>query len=307
VTADHNSRKSEIEYAWSVTRSGTPARRRLAAALAISATIVLAEVVGGILSHSLALLADAGHALTDFGGLLLSYIAVRLADRTASPRHTFGLFRAEVLAAFINAQILLIAGLAILYEAYRRLHRPPEIHTLPMIAFAGVALAANSVSLTVLHPHRDEGLNLKTAYLEVASDALASGAVIAAAVAIAITGRGWIDAALSAVIALFILPRTVALLRQSAHILLEGAPSEIDQEDLRGLLQGLPGVSSVHDLHLWTLTSGVHYATLHVAIASGTDPSRVLADCQECLRREKNIDHATIQIEQGCDPALRHG
>ena len=293
-----------------MTHSHGTAGRRLATALGISAAIVLAEVAGGIVSHSLALLADAGHALTDFAALLLSYVAVRLAERSASPRHTFGLYRAEILAAFINAQILLVACGAILYESYRRFVRPSDVAAVPMLLFGVFALAANGLSLRFLHSHREESLNLKGAYLEVASDTLASAAVIAAAAVIAGTGARWIDPALSAAIALFILPRTVSLLRQSAHILLEGAPSDIDQEDLRQLLCRLPGVLSIHDLHLWTLTSGVHYASLHVAIPPGAEAPEVLLRVQECLRREKHIEHATIQIEvcetSECDPAPKH-
>jgi cobalt-zinc-cadmium efflux system protein len=293
-----------------VTRSRAPARQRLAIALGISAAIVVAEVLGGIVSHSLALFADAGHTLTDFGALLLSYIAVKFAERSTSPRHTFGLDRAEVLAAFINAQVLLLACGWILYESYRRIMVPADVAALPMLLFGVFALAANAISLRFLHPHRDESLNLKGAYLEVAADTLASAAVIVAAALIAKTGARWIDSALSAAIALFILPRTVSLLRQSAHILLEGAPADIDQADLLGLLGRHPGVMSIHDLHLWTLTSGVHYASLHVAILPDADPSEVLAHVQDSLRREKHIEHATIQIEvcdpAECDPALRH-
>ena len=291
-------------------RSGSSARQRLLASLGISATIVLAEVLGGIVSHSLALLADAGHTLTDFAALLLSYIAVRFAERSASPRHTFGLYRAEILAAFINSQVLLLACGAILYESYRRFIVPTAVSALSMLLFGIFALAANGLSLRFLHPHREESLNLRGAYLEVASDTLASAAVIVAAVAIARTGAKWIDPALSAAIALFILPRTVSLLRQSAHILLEGAPSEIDQADLVGLLGRLPGVLSIHDLHVWTLTSGVHCASLHVAILPAANPSQVLTSVQDSLLREKHIEHATIQIEvcapEECEPALRH-
>ncbi|MGH9442520.1 MAG: cation diffusion facilitator family transporter [Thermoanaerobaculia bacterium] len=292
-----------------MTSSHSTARRKLAAALGIAAAIVLAEVVGGIVSHSLALLADAGHALTDFAALLLSYIAVRFAERSPSARHTFGLYRAEILAAFINAQVLLLACGAILYESFRRFGEPSDVSAVPMFLFAVFALLANGLSLRFLHSHRDENLNLKGAYLEVVSDTLASAAIIVAAAVIARTGARWIDPALSAAIALFILPRTVSLLRQSAHILLEGAPPDIDQEGLRGLLCDLPEVSSIHDLHLWTLTSGVHYASLHVAIPPGADSSRVLMRIQDCLR-EKHIEHATIQIEvresSECDPAPRH-
>jgi len=288
----------------------TQARGRLAAALGVSAAILAIEMAGGFVAHSLALWADAGHVLTDVAALSLSYIAVRFAERGTSRRHTFGLYRAEILAAFINAQALLLVCAAILYEAYRRLQAPEPTAPLPMLAFGAAALAGNLFSVRFLHPHRHENLNLRGAYLEVATDALAAIAVIVAAVAIAMTGRLWIDPALSAAIAIFILPRTISLLKQSAHILLEGAPSEVDQPALTDVLQRLPGVLSVHDLHVWTLTSGVHCASLHVAIGLDADPSSVLRDVEEKLRTEQHIEHATIQIEvreaADCGPLARH-
>jgi len=286
------------------------ARRGLAGALAVCGVIFAIEAAGGAIAHSLALWADAGHVLTDAAALSLSYIAVRIAERGASARHTFGLYRAEILAAFINAQILLVVCGAILWEAWRRLEHPAPIAPLPMLAFGAVALAGNVVSVRFLHPHRDESLNLRGAYLEVAADALAAIAVVAGAAAIAATGAVWIDPVLSAAIAVFILPRTVSLLRKSAHILLEGAPAEVDQPGLTVGLRGLAGVLSVHDLHVWTLTSGVHCASLHVAIAPDTDPSAVLRAVEEKLRTDHHVEHATIQIEvrepAECAPLARH-
>ena len=291
--------------------SRTGARRRLAAALAVSLAIMAVEAAGGFVAHSLALWADAGHVLTDVAALSLSYIAIRIAERGVSRRHTFGLYRAEILAAFINAQVLLLVCAGILYEAYRRFERPEPVAPLPMLAFGAVALAGNLVSVRLLHPHRERNLNLRGAHLEVAADALAAMSVILAAAAIAITGKRWLDPALSAAIAVLILPRTLSLLRQSAHILLEGAPSEIDQSGLTGVVAAVPGVLSVHDLHVWTLTSGVHCASLHVAIESDTDPSAVLRAVEERLRTEQHIEHATIQIEvrapAECGQVARHG
>ncbi len=285
-------------------------RRRLGGALAISGTLVVVEAAGGAIAHSLALWADAGHVLTDAAALSLSYIAVRIAERGASAKHTFGLYRAEILAAFINAQILLVVCAAILWEAWRRLERPAPVAPIPMLAFGAVALAANVASVRFLHPHRNESLNVKGAYLELAADALAAAAVVVGAVVIAVTGREWIDPALSAAIAVFILPRTVSLLRQSAHILLEGAPAEVDQPMLTVGLQGLSGVLSIHDLHVWTLTSGVHCASLHVAIAPGSDASAVLREVEAKLRADHHVEHATIQIEvrepAECAPLARH-
>jgi len=290
--------------------ASTGARRRLAAALGVSLAIMAVEAAGGFVAHSLALWADAGHVLTDAAALSLSYIAIRIAERGASSRHTFGLYRAEILAAFINAQVLLLVCAGILYEAYQRFEHPEPIAPLAMLAFGGVALAGNILSVRLLHPHRGHNLNLRGAYLEVATDTLAAISVILAAAAIALTGKRWIDPALSAAIAVLILPRTLSLLRQSAHILLEGAPPEIDQSGLTGVVGGVPGVLSVHDLHVWTLTSGVHCASLHVAIGPGADPSAVLQEVEERLRAER-IDHATVQIEvrsaADCGPLARHG
>ena len=286
------------------------AQKRLAASIAASALLLAVEVVGALFARSLALLADAGHVLTDVAALTLSYIAARFASRSASPRHTFGLYRAEILAAFINAQGLLIVSAAILYEAYRRLRTPAPVAPIPMLLFGLLSLAGNLLSVRFLHEHRHDNLNLRGAYLEVAFDALASGSVVAAAAAIAITGRTWIDPALSAAIAVLIVPRTVSLLRQSAHILLEGAPAEIDQKDLVELVEAVPGVCSVHDLHVWTLTSGVHSASLHVTILPDADPTSTLRRLEECLRDRKKIEHSTIQIEarrtEECAVSPRH-
>jgi cobalt-zinc-cadmium efflux system protein len=273
-------------------------RKKLARALALSGAILAVEAGGGVLTRSLALLADAGHVLTDVAALSLSYIACRFAERTPSRRHTFGLYRAEILAAFINAQALLLVCAAILIEAYRRLQTPPAIASVPMLAFGAAAFAGNLLSARVLHPHREESLNLRGAYLEVASDALASLAVIVGAAVIAATHRYWIDPALSAAIALFILPRTVSLLRQSAHILLEGAPSEINQDRIRRSLEKVAGVASVHDLHVWSLTSGVHSASVHVTVVPGAEPAAVLRRVEAALRETAGIDHLTVQIEE---------
>jgi cobalt-zinc-cadmium efflux system protein len=273
-------------------------RQRLAVALGISAGILAIEVTGGLLARSLALLADAGHVLTDVAALSLSYIAARFAERSASRRHTFGLYRAEILAAFINSQALLLVCAAILYEAYRRFSAPPAVASLPMLLFGVAALAGNLLAAGFLSPHRHENLNLRGAYLEVASDALASFAVIVAALVMARTRLFWIDPVLSAAIAILILPRTFSLLKQSAHILLEGAPAEVNQEALRLALCRLPGVASVHDLHVWTLTSGVHYASVHVKLLPPADAATVLKSVEESLREEAGIEHVTVQIEE---------
>jgi cobalt-zinc-cadmium efflux system protein len=276
-------------------------RRRLRAAIAVVAGVLLVEVVGGLLSHSLALLADAAHVFADIGALTLAYAAATLAERAPTGRHTFGLYRAEVLAAFVNAQVLLLMALFIGYEAVRRLTHPVAIHAGLMLAVGSVALAGNMISVLLLARGRNTNLNLRAAYLEVVMDTLGALAVVAAAVAIPVTGWTWIDPALSGAIALVILPRAVGLLRQSGHILLEGTPGEIDVPTLRRLLSDISGVEEVHDLHFWTLTSGLHSASVHIRASTEIPRAELLAAVQRLLQEQAGVAHATIQVEWGSE------
>src|SRR6266567_2327104 len=276
-------------------------RRRLRAAIAVIAGVLLVEVVGGLLSHSLALLADAAHVFADIGALTLAYAAATLADRAPTGRHTFGLYRAEVLAAFVNAQVLLLMALFIGYEAVRRLTHPVAIHAGLMLAIGAVALAGNMISVLLLARGRNANLNMRAAYLEVVMDTLGALAVVAAAVAIPVTGWTWIDPALSGAIALVILPRAVGLLRQSAHILLEGTPGEIDVPALRRVLSEVSGVEEVHDLHFWTLTSGLHSASVHIRASTDIPRAELLAAVQRLLQEQAGVAHATIQVEWGSE------
>jgi cobalt-zinc-cadmium efflux system protein len=276
-------------------------RRRLRAAIAVIAGVLLVEVVGGLLSHSLALLADAAHVFADIGALTLAYAAATLAERAPTGRHTFGLYRAEVLAAFVNAQVLLLMALFIGYEAVRRLTHPVAIHAGLMLAIGAVALAGNMASVLLLARGRNTNLNMRAAYLEVVMDTLGALAVVAAAVAIPATGWTWIDPALSGAIALVILPRAVGLLRQSAHILLEGTPGEIDVPALRRQLSEVSGVEEVHDLHFWTLTSGLHSASVHIRASTEIPRAELLAAVQRLLQEQAGVAHATIQVEWGSE------
>lgn len=276
-------------------------RRGLLGALALTLAILLLEVVGGLLSHSLALLADAAHMFADIAALLLAYAGMTLAGRAPTGRHTFGLYRAEILAAFVNAQILLLLAFYVGYEALRRFERPVEVHTGTMFWIAILALCGNLASMALLSRGKGSSLNLRAAYLEVFTDMLSSLAVLAAAVLMPLTGWHWLDAAVSAGVALFILPRAIGLLRQSTHILLEGAPGEIDLPALRRRILDLPGVEELHDLHFWTLTSGLHSASVHVRASADTARGEVLSAVQRLLRDEAGVDHATIQLEWGAE------
>jgi len=280
-------------------------KARLRAALAITVVVLVLEVVGGLVSRSLALVADANHMLADVAALTLAYAATLLAGRAPTVRHTFGLARAEVLAAFVNAQLLLVVCGWLLYETVRRFRNPEQIRLSVMIPVAAVGLAANLVSLKILAPERWGSLNARAAYLEVMMDAAASVAVLVAGVAIAQTGWTWLDLVVSGVIAVLVFPRAVALLRQSAHILLEGAPREIDVDSLRCRILALPGVEEAHDLHFWTLSSGSHSASIHIRATAESPRGQVLRDVQNLLKEEAGVSHATIQVESGPEPACR--
>lgn len=278
-----------------------PAQRkvRLRWALVITVAVLGVELVGGWISGSLALLADAAHLFTDVAALTLAYAGCVLSERAPTRRHTFGLGRAEILAAFVNAQLLLVASAVILFEAWRRFRQPPAIQTGLMLWVAVVGLAANLIAVGLLHGGRRGSLSLRAAYLEVLTDALSSVAVIVGALVMARTRWFGLDALLSAAIALLILPRAVGILREAAHILLEGAPDGVDLPLLRRRLLEVPGVETIHDLHCWTLTSGLHSASVHIRASSATPKSEVLAEVQRVLKDGAGVDHATIQVEQG--------
>jgi cobalt-zinc-cadmium efflux system protein len=278
---------------------------RLRAALAVTLSVLAFEVVGGLLSGSLALFADANHMLADVAALTLAYAATLLAGRAPTSRHTFGLARAEILAAFVNAQLLLIVCAWLLYETVRRFDTPNDISLGVMIPVAAVGLVANLVSMRLLAPERRTSLNVRAAYLELVMDAAGSLAVLAAGIGIARTGWLWLDPLASGLIALLVLPRAVKFLRQSAHILLEGAPGEIDVGLLREQILAVPGVEEAHDLHFWTLSSGSHSASVHICAAAESSGGQVLRDVQEVLKVKAGVEHATIQVETGPERGCR--
>ncbi|MEU4408251.1 cation diffusion facilitator family transporter [Streptosporangium sp. NPDC023963] len=276
-------------------------RGRLVVVLLLTIGVLVVEVVGAALSGSLALLADAGHMATDAAGIALALFAVWMAGKPASARRTFGYQRAEILAAAINAVVLLALSLYILYEAVRRFADPEPVGGTVMLVTAAVGLAANAVGLWLLRPGQTESLNLRGAYLEVLGDLLASVAVIAAAVVIALTGWTTADPIVSVVIALLIVPRSWSLLREAVDILLEAVPRGVDLEEVRRHLLETPGVIDVHDLHAWTITSGLPVMSAHVVMADGVlvDGSfgPVLDRLHECLAGHFDVEHSTLQLE----------
>jgi cation diffusion facilitator family transporter len=276
-------------------------RRRLIVVLGLTLAVLAAEVVGSVVSGSLALLADAGHMATDAAGIALALAAVTLAQRPARGRRTFGWQRVEILAAVANGLLLLGVAGYVLVEAVRRIGQPPEIGSGLMLGVAAVGLGVNLVSLGVLHRGRDESLNIRGAYLEVLADALGSVAVIVAAAVIMITGWTPADIVASAVIGVLVLPRAWHLLRDALDVLLEAAPRGVDLDDVRSHILEVEGVIGVHDLHAWTITSGLPVLSAHVvvtgdALAAGHG-GRVLDSLCECLGQHFDMDHCTFQLE----------
>lgn len=271
--------------------------KRLAVVFGITAFYLAVEVAGGLLTNSLALLADAGHMLTDVAGTGLALLAIRFARRPASAERTYGYYRAEILAALANAVVLIGVSLYVLYEAYRRFREPPEVHSGEMILVAVVGLGVNAVSVWLLRDASKESLNLKGAYFEVLSDALTSVGVIIAGVVMWATGWYYADPLVSAGIGLFILPRTWSLLKEATGVLLEGTPSDVNLAAVREAVAAVPGVAGVHDLHAWALTSGVNALSVHVAMTAGAELVAVLGGVHERVRSGFPITHVTVQVE----------
>ena len=274
---------------------------RLVIVLGLTLTVLAAEVVGAVLSGSLALLADAGHMATDAAGLALALAAVSLAQRPARGRRTFGWQRVEILAAVANGLLLLAVAVYVLVEAIRRIGRPPEIGFGLMLVVASVGLVVNLGSMAVLHRGRDDSLNVRGAYLEVLADALGSVAVIIAAVVIATTGWTPADIVASVVIGCLVVPRAWHLLREAFDVLLEAAPRGVDLGEVRSHILGVDGVLDVHDLHAWTITSGLPVLSAHVvvtdeALAAGHG-GRVLDAICSCLGEHFDLEHCTFQLE----------
>jgi cobalt-zinc-cadmium efflux system protein len=272
-------------------------RGRLVAVFLLTLAILVVEALGGIASNSLALLADAGHMLTDVAGIGMALLAIWFAGRPASSDRTFGYLRVEIIAAVANAFLLFAVAAFILYEAWRRLSEPPEIASGLMLVVALIGLAGNASSMFLLRDAQRESLNMRAAYLEVMGDFLGSGAVILAAIVIAVTGWLQADAVASVVIALLILPRTFALLRDATDVLLEATPKGVDMDHVRAHILDAPGVIDCHDLHAWTITSGMNVLSAHVTLEKDAKPAATLDALCACLSDDFDIEHSTFQLE----------
>jgi cobalt-zinc-cadmium efflux system protein len=266
-------------------------------ALLLTAVYLAVEVIGGLVTHSLALLADAGHMLTDVSGLGLALIAIRFAKRPPTAERTYGLYRAEIIAAVLNSVLLLGISVFVVFEAYQRFQDPPAIQSGVMLWVAVAGLVVNAMSLRVLHKGANDSLNVKGAYFEVLSDFITSVGVIVGAGVMWRTGWYALDPLISAAIGLFIVPRTWMLLREAIGILLEGTPKDVDMPALRSVIEKLDGVVAVHDLHVWALTSGVNALSVHVVVQSDVEPGTMLTQVITSTREQFPIAHVTVQIE----------
>jgi cobalt-zinc-cadmium efflux system protein len=275
-------------------------RRRLALVLGLSSAYLAVEVVAGFLTGSLALLADAGHMLTDVAGLVLALAAMKLAERRPSPRRTYGYHRVEILAALSNGFVLLVVAGYILGEAWARLKSPHPVASVEVLVVAFVGLLVNVAGALLLRHGSRASLNVRGAYNEVLADALSSVGVIIGAAVITATGWYWVDPFVAVVIALFVLPRTYALLREAVQVLLEGTPREVDITALRAAMEEVPGVKAVHDLHVWTLTSGVHALSAHAILQEGAAHGPVLVALRMRVTGGFPISHVTVQLEERC-------
>ncbi len=280
---------------------------RLAAAFAVTAVFMVVEIGTGLATGSLALLSDGAHMVTDVFGVGLALVAI-LAARHArrQPGQTFGLYRAEVLAALANAVLLFGVAGYVLYEAITRFAAPPDVPGLPVVVVALVGLAANVVAFLLLREGASESLNLRGAYLEVVADLVGSVGVLVSGLVTLLFGWRYADPVIGVAIGVFVLPRTWTLARRSLRILFQHAPERVDVTELTGALGGLPGVGEVHDVHVWTLTSGMEVASAHLTVGPNCDQSAILAAARGLLADRYQLEHATLQVESGPAAASCH-
>lgn len=278
-------------------RISPKALSRLRIAVLITAAYMVAEAIGGLLTNSLALLADAGHMLTDVGALALSLAAFSFATRPATPQKTFGYYRLEVIAALVNGIVLVLLALYIIWEAIERFRSPAEVAGLEMTLIAAGGLVVNIIAAYLLHADHQHNLNLRGAWLHVMGDMLGSIAAIAAGVLIIAFGFLWADALTSVIISCIIFFNAARLVKDSADVLLESTPKHIDVAELETALTGHPAVLNVHDLHVWTISSGMEALSAHVAHDRSMPETELLLEIRDMLQERFHISHLTIQLE----------
>jgi len=276
--------------------------KMLAWALALTSAYLVAEVVGGIVFNSLALLSDAAHMMTDVAALVIALLAIRLGRKAPDEKRTFGYRRFEILAAAFNAVLLFGIAIYVFVEAIRRFAEPQEIQSWGMMIVAAIGLVVNLISMRLLTAGKDASFNVKGAYLEVWADMVGSVGVIAGAAAIRFTGWTWIDPIVAVAIGLWVLPRTWILLRDTTNVLLEGVPSSLRLTEVRAAIGAVPGVDGLHDLHVWSMSNDDVSCTVHVMLAAGADADTVRQGVTRTLDERFSIDHVTVQTESRDEP-----
>jgi cobalt-zinc-cadmium efflux system protein len=272
-------------------------RWRLSVAFATQAVFFLVELAGGILTNSLALLADAGHMLSDVGALGLSLLALSFTLKPPTPQKTYGYHRLEILAALINGLVLWAMAAYIFFEGYQRFSQPPEINSLPLLIIAGMGLLVNLFGVAILYPARSHGINLRSAFLHLVADSLGSLAAMAAGGAIWLKGWYWFDPMAGGIIAVLIVIGSWQLVFEAADILMESTPKHIDLGEVESALSGHPGVDHVHDLHIWTIASGFHALSVHVVVDGRQDRDCLTWELEELLHHRFGLEHTTVQVE----------
>ena len=266
-------------------------------ALALTSIYLVAEVVGAFVFNSLALLSDAAHMMTDVAALAIALLAIRIGQRPADDKRTFGYKRFEILAAAFNALLLFAVAIYVLVEAVQRFREPEAVQSTGMMIVAAIGLVVNLMSMRLLTAGKDASMNVKGAYLEVWADMIGSVGVIAGALAIRFTGWTWVDPVVAIGIGLWVLPRTWVLLRDTINVLLEGVPGGIKLPELRGTIAGIPGVAAVHDLHVWSMATEEVNCTAHVTLAEGAVSDTIRKAVADTLHSRFGIEHSTIQTE----------
>lgn len=277
--------------------------RRITIALVLTGTFLVAEIIGGLMFNSLALLSDAAHMFTDVVALAIALAAIKIGQKPADDRRTFGYRRFEVLAAAFNAVLLFAVAFYVLFEGVKRFFDPEPVQSVGMLIVAGVGLAINLVSMRVLAPSKDRSLNVKGAYLEVWADMLGSLGVIGAAITMMVTGWSWIDPVVAIAIGFWVLPRTWILLRDTLQILLEGAPSRIVVSQVRATIRQVDGVAAAHDLHVWVTGADEPAASIHLVLDPNADAEKVRWLVIDLLKRRFGVNHVTVQTEANDDDA----
>jgi cobalt-zinc-cadmium efflux system protein len=296
------------------TRGELPLQRahRLRIVLSLSSSYFAISIITVITTGSLALLSEAGHILADIGGIALALFAINYTRKPATPQRSYGFYRMEILASFVNSVILALLSVYVLYEAFRRIFEPPEIQSFPIIIVAAIGLALNFIGMILLnnlghhHTHNDdtdkqkeqeEILNVKAVYLEILSDTIGAAGVIVAGIIMLTTKFYLADPIISIVLALFMIPRTWSIMKKAIHILMEGSPSNIPHEKVKEAILGIKGVTGVFELHIWTITSGMNSLSAHVVIIDTSKSQVILQEINAVLEKQFKITHSTIQIE----------